>query len=213
MSSRILIFGTGGHAKVAIDVLQLSGYETHGLVDKDHEHTNEIINGVPIIGADTDTSILSMIQSGSVEYFVAIGENATRRKVTEQAQTLTKKNPVNAIHPDALISRFASLGYGNFIQCGVKINAGAVIHDHTIINTSATIDHDVVLASYAQVCPGVNVAGYVHIGEDAFIGTGAVILPNITIQEHAVVGAGAVVIRDVRSRSTVVGNPARATRL
>jgi len=43
----------------------------------------------------------------------------------------------------------------------------------------------------------------------ASIGSGAVILPGITIGERALVGAGAVVTRNVPSGATVVGNPAR----
>ena len=44
----------------------------------------------------------------------------------------------------------------------------------------------------------------------ASIGSGAVILPGLTIGEQAMVGAGSVVTRDVSPGSIVVGNPARA---
>lgn len=46
----------------------------------------------------------------------------------------------------------------------------------------------------------------------ASIGSGAVILPGVTIGEEAVVGAGAVVTQDVAARTVVVGNPARVLR-
>ena len=42
----------------------------------------------------------------------------------------------------------------------------------------------------------------------AFIGTGAIILPRITIGRGATVGAGAVVTKDVEPMSVVIGNPA-----
>jgi acetyltransferase-like isoleucine patch superfamily enzyme len=44
------------------------------------------------------------------------------------------------------------------------------------------------------------------------VGAGAVLLPGIEIGEEAFVGAGAVVLRDVPPRTVVVGNPARAIR-
>jgi acetyltransferase-like isoleucine patch superfamily enzyme len=47
------------------------------------------------------------------------------------------------------------------------------------------------------------------VDDFAFIGTGAIILPRLHIGAGATVGAGAVVTRDVPSRATVVGNPAR----
>lgn len=53
------------------------------------------------------------------------------------------------------------------------------------------------------------VFGQVTIEDDAWVGTGAIILPNVTIGEAAIVGAGAVVTKDVAPRTIVVGNPAR----
>jgi acetyltransferase-like isoleucine patch superfamily enzyme len=53
------------------------------------------------------------------------------------------------------------------------------------------------------------VFGQVTIQDDVWIGTGAIILPNVTIGEAAIVGAGAVVTKDVAPRTVVVGNPAR----
>ena len=38
---------------------------------------------------------------------------------------------------------------------------------------------------------------------------GSVLLPGIEVGEEAFVGAGAVVLRDVPARAVVVGNPAR----
>jgi maltose O-acetyltransferase len=49
----------------------------------------------------------------------------------------------------------------------------------------------------------------VSIGQNVWIGGGAIILPGLTIGDDAVVGAGAVVTRDVPEGVTVLGNPAR----
>lgn len=50
--------------------------------------------------------------------------------------------------------------------------------------------------------------GGVRIGNDCWIGAGAIILNGITIGDGSVVGAGAVVTKDVEPYSVVVGNPA-----
>ena len=50
------------------------------------------------------------------------------------------------------------------------------------------------------------------IKQGASIGSGATILPNITIGEHAIVGAGSVVTKDVPAHSIVAGNPAKFVR-
>jgi acetyltransferase-like isoleucine patch superfamily enzyme len=49
----------------------------------------------------------------------------------------------------------------------------------------------------------------VLINAGAFIGIGAMILPGVTVGENAYVGAGAVVTHDVPARCVAVGNPAR----
>ena len=49
----------------------------------------------------------------------------------------------------------------------------------------------------------------VHIGRNAWIGVGAIILPGVTIGENAVVAAGAVVTKDVEPNTIVGGNPAK----
>ena len=52
----------------------------------------------------------------------------------------------------------------------------------------------------------------IRIGDDVWIGAGAIILPGVTIGEGAVVGAGAVVTKDIPPFAIVVGNPAKIIR-
>lgn len=49
----------------------------------------------------------------------------------------------------------------------------------------------------------------VTIGQDVWIGGGAIVLPGVTIGDGAIVGAGTVVTKDVAPGARVVGNPAR----
>lgn len=52
----------------------------------------------------------------------------------------------------------------------------------------------------------------VYIGENAWIGAGAIILPGIRIGRDAVIGAGSIVTKDVPERTVAVGNPCRVLR-
>lgn len=51
------------------------------------------------------------------------------------------------------------------------------------------------------------------IGDDVWIGFGAIVLKGVTIGRGAVVGAGSVVTKDVPPGALVVGNPARLARM
>jgi len=49
----------------------------------------------------------------------------------------------------------------------------------------------------------------VTIGEEVWIGAGAIILPGVTIGDNAIIGSGAVVTNDVGNNQVVAGSPAR----
>jgi len=49
----------------------------------------------------------------------------------------------------------------------------------------------------------------VTLGDDCWIGAGAIILPGVKIGKMAIVGAGAVVVKDVEDFSVVAGVPAK----
>lgn len=52
----------------------------------------------------------------------------------------------------------------------------------------------------------------ITIGDGAWIGAGAIILPGITVGRYAVIGAGSVVTRDIPDYTIAVGNPCRPIR-
>ena len=52
----------------------------------------------------------------------------------------------------------------------------------------------------------------VHIGDNVWVGAGAVILPGVTIGEGSVIGAGAVVTRDIPANVVAAGVPCRVLR-
>ena len=56
---------------------------------------------------------------------------------------------------------------------------------------------------------GMEYARPIRIGNNVWIGGGAIILPGVTIGDHSVIGAVSVVVHDVPAAKVVAGNPAR----
>jgi maltose O-acetyltransferase len=52
----------------------------------------------------------------------------------------------------------------------------------------------------------------ITIGDQAWLGAGAIVLPGVTIGAGAVIGAGSVVTRDVPAHTLAFGNPCRVQR-
>lgn len=52
----------------------------------------------------------------------------------------------------------------------------------------------------------------ITIGNNVWLGGGAIVLPGVSIGDNTVVGAGAVVTKDLPPNAVAVGNPARVTK-
>ncbi len=200
---RVVILGAGGHAAVIVDSMLEAG--EHALAACLGASEESTILGVPVLPAETDPRTL-----GAEGVFVAVGDNARRKRLVEEARGMGLEL-VNAVHPRAVVSRFAELGAGVAVMAGAVVNARSVIRDGCIVNTGASVDHDCRVGAYAHMAPGTRLCGRVELGEGVFLGVGACVLPEVRIGEWAVIGAGAVVRRDIPAGSRAWGVPASVT--
>ena len=103
----------------------------------------------------------------------------------------------------------------------LTIEDGACIGEHAYIYNlgSTTIRKGATVAQECLLCGGTHdfespalelMVGDIEIGEEAFIGARACILPGVRIGDRAIVGAATVVTKDIGPRTIVAGNPARA---
>ena len=85
-------------------------------------------------------------------------------------------------------------------------------HGHLItIGNNVTMTGARILAHDASTKKfiGYTKIGFVTIGNNVFIGNGAIILPGTHIGNNVIIGAGTIVASDVPDNSVMIGNPAR----
>ncbi|EIT86537.1 hypothetical protein A374_03164 [Fictibacillus macauensis ZFHKF-1] len=200
---KIILIGKGGHSKVIKDMIDLQpSLEIVGYLDQKYP-TASWQDGVfygPMTAASSFTE--------DVKFVIAVGDNQIRKRIYIDLK-MKENRFATIIHPTAIISPSAKIGYGTVIMASVVIQADAIIGAHTIINTAAVIEHDNVIANYAHISPQATLTGTVSIEEGVHIGAGAIVIPGIHIGAWSIIGAGATVIHNLPSLCTAVGVPAR----
>ncbi len=113
------------------------------------------------------------------------------------------------------------IGRGSLVENDTTVGARTTIQAHAYVTAYSTLEEDVFVAP-CVVTTNDNFMGRTEkrhelvkgptIRRGARVGGGAVLCPGIEIGEEAFIGAGAVVTKDVPARKVVVGNPARVIR-
>ena len=119
------------------------------------------------------------------------------------------------------IGKNVVVGRGSLVENDTAIGPRTKIQALAYVTAYSTVEEDVFIAP-CVVTTNDNFMGRTErrhelikgptIRRGARIGGGAVLLPGLEIGEEAFVGAGAVVTRSVEPRMLVVGNPARVMR-
>lgn len=132
------------------------------------------------------------------------------------------KELLGGVAPDVHIKPPLFVDYGKYITIGAGtfINYGLVALDVVTI----TIGNNVKIGTNVQLLTPTHpvepqlrlqrleAAKPIVIGDNVWIGSGAMVLAGVTIGENSVIGAGSVVTKDVPANVVAVGNPARVTR-
>ena len=205
-----LVWGAGGHGKVAADLARALGFNVRGFADADEARFGTVADptGVRVIAREREIERWLESHPRGV-LILGVGDNQTRLSGSEGFPD--DRMPF-LVHDSATRGTGVQIGSGSVAFAGAVLNSGARIGVAAIINTGAIVEHDAILGDGAHLSPGAVLAGGAFVGRLAWIGANATILPGVHIGNGAAVGAGAVVVEDVPEGVTVVGNPARILR-
>jgi sugar O-acyltransferase (sialic acid O-acetyltransferase NeuD family) len=208
MENPVIILGANHLGRAAKEIFDGNGNVVYCFLDDDKKLHNTEIDTVTVLGSTDDDGFLKLIGK-KCEAFVAADDNKVRKALVKMLHEERHVQPVNAVHKSSTVATSSSIGYGNFIDMGVKVCAGASIGQHCIIHAGAVIGIETKIGDFVQIGSGSVISPGVQIEDEAFIGSGVTIVSGITIGKGARVGAGSVVIGPVKAGETVFGNPAQ----
>lgn len=198
MPADVIVLGAGGHARVVIDGLRRAGFLVIGACAPELAAGRTGPLGVPALGRD---DALENYDRSTLLLANGVGSTGTpelRQRVFE-VKVAQGWSFVVLVHPAAVTAGNCELGDGAQIMAGAVLQSGARIGRNTIVNTSASVDHDCAIGDHVHIAPGAVLSGDVTVGTGSHIGTGAVVTQGVVIGDDVLIGAGATITRAVAS--------------
>ena len=168
----------------------------------------KMLAGLPYDPADPDLATGRARAADLLRRFNAAGEAAALAALLGAIGAATEIRPGFACD------------YGANIRIGARcfVNFNVVMLDCAEIIIGDRVQIAPAVQLYTATHPldaterrsGLEGAKPIRIGNNVWLGGGAIVLAGVTIGDDAVIGAGSVVTRDVPAGAVVVGNPARA---
>lgn len=215
MTTDLVIIGCGGFGREVADIVDaINGvgeaepaWNLLGFIDDDPTVENTILidnRGSRVLGS-LDAVAPHLQQTA---YAIGIGSGDVRQSISKKTDELGL-TAATLIHPSATIGANVELLPGAILCAGVRVTTNIKIGRHVHINLNSTVGHDSTIGDFATINPLVAVSGNCTIGALTNLGTHSAVLPGISVGTGAVVGASACVTKDVASKTTVKGVPAR----
>lgn len=207
MEKPVIIFGSTGLAKAALEIFNSNNIVVYGFLDDDEKTHNTEINTVSVLGATDDHGFTKLIGQ-KCEAFVATDDNQLRKEYVDYLIETRKVMPMNAVHQTAYISDSFGIGHGNFVNAGAVLSNDSKMGNHNVINSKTIVEQEVEIGDFVQIGAGSVINTKAIIENEVFIGAGVTVVAGVKVGKGARIGAGSVVVGNVEAGQTVFGNPA-----
>jgi sugar O-acyltransferase (sialic acid O-acetyltransferase NeuD family) len=201
----LVIIGSGELATVAGDAARVAGLRVSSLPLEAADVPTRAERAAPSSLGD------ELTQADFTPFFVAIDDNATRRRSMRRLVELGG-TAANLVHPFAAVGHNVRLGDGVMIAAGTTVDPEVTLGDGVIVCGRVLICHETRIGAFCRIEAGAVIGGCCEIGEDCVIGSGAVVLSNVRIGHGATIGPRTVVNKSIPDEVAVAGVPARVKR-
>ena len=212
MKKLIIIGGYGNGTVVQSTVEDINDvkpeWELLGFLN---DNEKEPINGYPVLGSIDKATVNKYLKDDDVYFFYSLISVKLNHKFLFKLLELEipKNKFATLIHPTAVVSKHAKIGYGVCIQPLVSVGPNTTIGNFIQIFAQSLVGHGAKLDDYSYVANNACIGADVHLKEGAYLGTNSTTLEYITLGKWSITGIGAVVLKDVDDYAKVVGSPAR----
>jgi sugar O-acyltransferase (sialic acid O-acetyltransferase NeuD family) len=202
MDKPVIFIGTGGHAKVVLDLLKLINIKIIGVVDPNKIYGEKWL-GIDVLG---DDSAVLKYDKDKILLVNGIGymPKSNLRHTLDTNFIKHGYRFLSITHPTSIVSKDVTLGDGVQIMAGSIIQTGVTLGKSTIINTGSIIDHDCMIEDNVHISSGTTICGDVDIGKNTFVGANSVVVQNIKIGKNCIISAGSVIHKNINNNQKIV---------
>lgn len=173
------------------------------LLDDDPARHGQQIMGLPVIGGfDALADHKPGDQAVNLVARTTAGRDRARQRIESFGIPL-----VSLVHPEVNLHG-VTLGQAVTLYQGCTVSALSTVLDHAVIFTRAVLGHGATLGRGAVLAPGAVINARVQVGDLAYVGTNAAVMPDLAVGAGATVSACSAVVGDVPAGSTALGVPA-----
>ena len=206
-NKKLIIFGNTNYAEMVCDYfVEYSEYEVACFTVHKKYKQGETFYNKKIVDFEDIENYYSPTE---YEMFIAVGSaNLNKVRETIYNQALEKGYKLATfIHPDAYVNSNVSVGKNCIIMECARIMSRTVIGDNVIIWPSAFISHNNIIKNNCYIVGATN--GFCEVGENCFLGSGAVIADNVKVAKDNFITMAAAVRKNTDEDSIYEGIPAK----
>ena len=210
---KLIFLGASGNASVIystiIDINKTSKYKIKpiGFLDDKKKTFYNLKN----YGQINSKNIQNLKKKKDVYFVWTLRSSKLKKGILKKLNELKIKKSrfLTIIHPTAIISDVSKIGNGVTIHSLVNIGPKTIIKDHVHIFSQASVGHDTSLNEFAYLAGKSSIGANVKVGTGCFFGINSCVKENLVIKDWSIIGMGSVVLKNVKSNTTVAGNPAK----
>ena len=200
----VIIVCAGRQGRNAYDVLRQT-HAVSGFLD-DTKSVGETVDGLGVLGPVGWIDDVDRVAAH--RWFVAVGDNAARRELTERLNRHDAEI-VSAIDPTVSVAATAQIAPGAYLSAFCRVHPGAVIEPGALLESHSAIGCDTRLCAFSRLGMSAYVTGGGSLGDESFLASGAVIGENVSVGARCVIGANSVVLESCGDDQKLYGAPAK----